>query len=150
MTSEEHAEVKRLKAENRQLREDVEILRAATASWESSTPATADHGIHRHHAQRGPRGRVGLSVLREQGLSGRRADLPVVEGADRAGSPEFDQAHYAALNPEGSQYESGRNPVTVQSRVSTIPIGEIASSRVASSGRTGATSRGSRSGGTAQ
>jgi hypothetical protein len=28
--------------------------------------------------------------LREQGLSGRRADLPVVEGADRAGSPEFE------------------------------------------------------------
>jgi transposase-like protein len=30
MTSAEHAEVKRLKAENRRLREDVEILRAAT------------------------------------------------------------------------------------------------------------------------
>ena len=30
MTSAEHAEVKRLKAENRELREDVEILKAAT------------------------------------------------------------------------------------------------------------------------
>jgi transposase len=30
MTSAEHAEIKRLKAENRRLREDVEILRAAT------------------------------------------------------------------------------------------------------------------------
>ena len=31
VTSEEHAEIKRLKAENRRLREDVEILRAATS-----------------------------------------------------------------------------------------------------------------------
>ena len=30
MTTEEHAEIKRLKAENRQLREDVSILKAAT------------------------------------------------------------------------------------------------------------------------
>lgn len=30
VTSEEHAEIKRLKAENKRLREDVEILRAAT------------------------------------------------------------------------------------------------------------------------
>jgi transposase-like protein len=31
VTSEEHAEIKRLKAENRRLREDVEILKAATS-----------------------------------------------------------------------------------------------------------------------
>ncbi|GGO79157.1 hypothetical protein GCM10012276_38250 [Nocardioides deserti] len=31
VTSEEHAEIKRLKAENKRLREDVEILRAATS-----------------------------------------------------------------------------------------------------------------------
>ena len=31
MTSAEHAEIKRLKAENRRLREDVEILKAATS-----------------------------------------------------------------------------------------------------------------------
>jgi transposase-like protein len=49
MTSAEHTEIKRLKAENRRLREDVEILKAATSffageldsrnrcSWRSST-----------------------------------------------------------------------------------------------------------------
>lgn len=31
VTSEEHAEIKKLKAENRRLREDVDILRAATS-----------------------------------------------------------------------------------------------------------------------
>ena len=48
-TSEELAEIKALKAENRRLREDVEILRGATTSSSgNSTPATADHGLHRH------------------------------------------------------------------------------------------------------
>jgi transposase len=47
VTSVEQAEIKRLKAENRRLREDVDILRAATTfSRESSTPATVDHGVH--------------------------------------------------------------------------------------------------------
>lgn len=35
MTSAEHAEIKRLKAENRRLREDVEILKAATSFFAS-------------------------------------------------------------------------------------------------------------------
>ncbi len=35
VTSEEHAEIKRLKAENKRLREDVEILRAATTFFVS-------------------------------------------------------------------------------------------------------------------
>jgi transposase len=47
VTSVEQAEIKRLKAENRRLREDVDILRAATTfSRESATPATVDHGVH--------------------------------------------------------------------------------------------------------
>jgi transposase-like protein len=37
MTSAEHAEIKRLKTENRRLREDVEILRAATTFFASMT-----------------------------------------------------------------------------------------------------------------
>lgn len=42
-TTEELAEIKALKAENRRLREDVEILRGATTfSSEISTPATVD------------------------------------------------------------------------------------------------------------
>ena len=63
VSSEELAEIKRLKAENRRLREDVEILRAATTFFVeilraattffasgSSTPETVDHGLHRHLA----------------------------------------------------------------------------------------------------
>lgn len=51
LTGEEHAEIKRLKAENRQLRENVAILQAATTFFAGySTPETADHGIHGHHA----------------------------------------------------------------------------------------------------
>ncbi|MBK9100946.1 MAG: transposase [Austwickia sp.] len=62
VTSAELEEIRRLKAENRRLREDVAILKAAmSSSWGNSTPATVDHGFHRHHASRGPRGRVGLS-----------------------------------------------------------------------------------------
>lgn len=50
-TSEEHAEIRRLKAENKRLREDVAILRAATTFFAgNSTPATADDGIHRPDA----------------------------------------------------------------------------------------------------
>ncbi len=44
VTSEELAEIKRLKAENRRLREDVEILRAATTSRGSSTPERRSGG----------------------------------------------------------------------------------------------------------
>ena len=51
VTSEEHAEIKRLKAENKRLREDVEILRAATTFFVGELdPATADRGVHRRSA----------------------------------------------------------------------------------------------------
>ena len=40
MTSAEHAEIKRLKAENRRLREDVEILKAATSFFAGELCAT--------------------------------------------------------------------------------------------------------------
>jgi transposase-like protein len=49
VSSEELAEIKRLKAENRRLREDVEILRAATTFFVGELdPETVDHGLHRH------------------------------------------------------------------------------------------------------
>ena len=47
VTSEELAEIKRLKAENRRLREDVEILRAATTFFAGELdPRNRDHGVH--------------------------------------------------------------------------------------------------------
>ena len=52
----------------------------------NSTPATADHGVHRRHESRGPRGRVDLRVLRRAGLPGRRADLPGLESRPAARS----------------------------------------------------------------
>lgn len=61
VTSEESAEIKKLKAENRRLREDMEILRAATTFFAGELdPATVDHGIHRHVAGRRSRSRVDL------------------------------------------------------------------------------------------
>lgn len=49
VTSEELAEIKRLKAENRRLREDMATLKAATTFFAGgySTPATADRRVHR-------------------------------------------------------------------------------------------------------
>ena len=50
VTSAEHAEIKKLKAEINRLRGDVAILRAATTFFVGdSTPATTDVGFHRHH-----------------------------------------------------------------------------------------------------
>jgi transposase-like protein len=44
-------EIRRLRAENRRLREDVAILKAATTFFTgSSTPATADRRLHRRAA----------------------------------------------------------------------------------------------------
>lgn len=61
-SSEELAEIKTLKAKVRRLEEDNAILKSATVSSPgNSTPATVDHGIHRHHEKPGPRGRVDLS-----------------------------------------------------------------------------------------
>jgi transposase len=61
VTSEESAEIKRLRAENRRLREDNEILKAATVFFAgSSTPATVDHGVHRRSSGSRPPGRVDL------------------------------------------------------------------------------------------
>jgi transposase-like protein len=48
LTSDERAEVKRLKAENRRLRETWRSSRRQRlSSRQSSTPATEDHGVHR-------------------------------------------------------------------------------------------------------
>lgn len=45
-TSEEHAEIRRLKAENRRLRDDVAILKAATTFFAAELdPATVDYGF---------------------------------------------------------------------------------------------------------
>ena len=88
VTSAEQAEIKALKARVRRLEEDNAILKAATTFFVgNSTPATADHGVHRRHAGRGPRGRVDLSGPARAGLPGRRADLPGLAGRPRPGGP---------------------------------------------------------------
>jgi transposase len=62
VTTEELAEIKKLKAENKRLREDIEILRAATTFFVGKLdPRNPDHGFHRHHESRGSLGRVDLS-----------------------------------------------------------------------------------------
>src|SRR5665647_1213113 len=59
VTSQESEEIRRLKAENRRLREDVAILKAAATFFAgNSTPATAADGLHRPDARRGVCGRV--------------------------------------------------------------------------------------------
>ena len=56
----------------------------------SSTPATADHGVHRRHAQPGSRGRVDLQGAHRAWLPGRRADLPVLEARpSTSGRPQL-------------------------------------------------------------
>ncbi len=61
VTSAESEEIRRLRAENKRLAEANAILRAASIfSRESSTPAAADHGVHRSDETPGLRGRVGL------------------------------------------------------------------------------------------
>jgi transposase len=60
-TSEENEQIKALKSKVRRLEEDNAILKAASVFFAgNSTPATGDHGIHRHHASRRSRGRVDL------------------------------------------------------------------------------------------
>lgn len=55
-TSQEHEQIKRLKAENARLREDVAILKTATTCFAGELdPATADRRVHRHRSQRGSR-----------------------------------------------------------------------------------------------
>jgi transposase len=61
VSSSEHAEIKALKAQVRRLEEDNAILKAATVFFVgNSTPATADHGIHRRDESRWSRSRVDL------------------------------------------------------------------------------------------
>jgi len=52
VTSSESAEIKKLKAENRRLREDVAILKAATSFFVGELdPDTDDRRFHRHDAR---------------------------------------------------------------------------------------------------
>lgn len=51
--------------------------RQRLSSWGSSTPATADRGVHRRSALPGARGRVDLPGPARAGPSDRRAHLPV-------------------------------------------------------------------------
>ncbi|WBL20288.1 IS3 family transposase [Citricoccus sp. NR2] len=69
-TSEEHAEIKRLKAENRQLREDVAILRAATNFLRGGTrpPQPLMMGFIDHMRSEGFAVESIIRVLREQGV----------------------------------------------------------------------------------
>jgi len=70
-------------------------VRPRFSSPGNSTPATADHGVYRRHAQPESRGRVDLPGPAEAGLPGRRADLPFLatgqppgRGPDRARRPD--------------------------------------------------------------
>jgi transposase len=79
-TSNEAAEIRRLTAGVKMLREDNETLKAAMdSSPVSSTPATADHGVHQRHDSQGPCGRVDLPSAHRARLQGRRADLQGLE-----------------------------------------------------------------------
>jgi transposase-like protein len=61
VTSDAQAEIKRLRAEVKKLREDNEILKSTTVFFAGELdPATADHGVHRRHESRRSRGRVDL------------------------------------------------------------------------------------------
>ena len=62
-------------------------VRQRLSSRGSSTPATADHGVHRRHARRGPRGRVDLPSAHRARLPGRRTDLPGLEKPARWSLP---------------------------------------------------------------
>jgi transposase len=78
VTAEELAEIKKLRAETSGcVRTSRFSVRQQLSSSGSSTPATADHGFHRHHESRGPRGRVDLP-------GAARAGLPVAASAWRA------------------------------------------------------------------
>jgi transposase len=89
VTSEEHAEIKRLRAENRRLKKtSPSSVPPQRSSRECSTPATADHGVRRRHESRGPRGRVDLSGAARAGLPGRRADLPGLASGPAARTPD--------------------------------------------------------------
>ena len=68
LTSEEHAEIRRLKRENAELRQANEILKAASVS---SRPSSTGHSIARevHRRAQGPPGGAGRAAL------GCRADL---------------------------------------------------------------------------
>lgn len=63
--------------------------RQRLSSWGSSTPATADRGVHRRSALPGARGRVDLPGPARAGPSDRRAHLPVLE----AGRPDGRCSH---------------------------------------------------------
>jgi transposase len=79
-TSEENEEIKRLRAENRRLREDVAILKAATTFFVGELdPATGDRRLHRRATRPRARGRVGLSGPARAGPGDRRAHLPGLE-----------------------------------------------------------------------
>src|SRR5690625_965033 len=62
LTSEEHEQIKKLRAENRRLREDVAILKAATSFFagRARAPATDDRLLHRRHESPRVCSRVGL------------------------------------------------------------------------------------------
>ena len=78
VTSQELEQIRKLKAENPRLREDVAILKAATVFFAGgvSTPAIVDHLVHQRDASAGVRGRIGVSGPAGAGLSDRCANLP--------------------------------------------------------------------------
>ena len=78
------------------------------SSRENSTPATADHGVHRHHASPGLRGRVDLPSPAQPGRAGRRQDLPGLEGARPAGRCPDHLRRGPSRCPAGRAHQLGR------------------------------------------
>lgn len=120
-SSEESAEIRKLKAENRRLREDNETCGGPRCSSPgSSTPATADHVRHRGNESRGSRRRVDLRGAHQARLSGRGTDLPGLATGHRsvAARTVSDEVVIDALlatrgTPEGLY---GRRKMTVHLR----------------------------------
>lgn len=99
-TSEQHAEIRRLRAEIKRFRDDVVVLKAVTTFFAgNSTPATADHEV------RGARGRINRAGPARAGRAGRRAHLPSLEAR-------------SSLAPEGLY---GRKKMTALIRRSAVP-----------------------------
>ena len=109
LTTAEADELRRLRAENKRLREANEILKAASIFFAGELDsATADHGVHRHHASPGLRGRVDLPSPAQPGRAGRRQDLPGLEGARPAGRCPDHLRRGPSRCPAGRAHQLGR------------------------------------------
>ncbi len=126
VTSEESAEIKRLKAENRRLREDNETCgRPRCTSLGSSTPAIADHVVYRGHARRWPRRRVDLQGAHRTRLRCRGATYRSWRQSNRSVSARTvtDPVVIDALLAASGKYELyGRRKMTAHLRRQRLEV----------------------------